>query len=106
MTVLQPRSLRPTMASQQEMAAAGGLWRVEHSADRADARERNVRALDIFGAAESELRDLWDETGDGVWEAETRALRDCIDASARYQLDDAHRRFVVWDSVPTLRNEL
>jgi hypothetical protein len=41
------------MASQQEMAAVGGLWRVARTTDRAEAvaeaLERNVRALDVFG---------------------------------------------------------
>jgi Domain of unknown function (DUF4259) len=39
-----------------------------------------VAALDRV-LLESELRDLWDEVGDGSWTAETRALRNSIDAA-------------------------
>jgi hypothetical protein len=52
-SVLQRRGLHPNMVSNQEMAAAGGLWLVERSADRAaavaEARERGVRALEVVG---------------------------------------------------------
>jgi hypothetical protein len=41
------------MATEQEMAAAGGLWLAERSTDRAaviaEVRERGVRALEVFG---------------------------------------------------------
>jgi hypothetical protein len=52
------------MASGQEMAAAGGLWLVEGSTDRAavvaEARERGVRALEVAGDLSflAELPDL------------------------------------------------
>jgi len=41
-----------------------------------------VAALDRV-LADSELRELWDEADDGAWQAETRALREQIDAAAR-----------------------
>ena len=52
------------MVSQQEIAAAGGLWRVDSSTPRAEAvaeaRELGIRALDVFGDVSflSELPDL------------------------------------------------
>lgn len=41
-----------------------------------------VAALDRV-LADSELHELWDEAGDSAWAAETRALRDRIEAAGR-----------------------
>ena len=48
MTALQPRSFNTNTTSDRALDDAGGLWLVEHSADRqavvAEARERGARA--------------------------------------------------------------
>lgn len=53
MSDLKPRPLIREMDSGREMAAAGGLWLVGHSTDRAAAiaevRERGLRALEVVG---------------------------------------------------------
>jgi hypothetical protein len=51
--MLKARPLIPEQASAREMAAAGGLWLVDESTDRAAAvaevRERGLRALQVVG---------------------------------------------------------
>jgi hypothetical protein len=56
-----------------------------------------VRALDGV-LEESELRELWDEAGDGSWSAGTRALRNGIAAAAPGENEPADNRLDVVES--------